>query len=74
MPYKTKKIGNKHCVYKKSDNSKVGCTTGNIKKYLAALHYNANENYSPLSCGENKEYSSHDLIKNLLREELNKLL
>lgn len=40
MPYYTKKEGNKTCVYKKSDDSKVGCTTGDVKKYLAALHAN----------------------------------
>jgi hypothetical protein len=31
------------CVYKKSDNKKVGCTKGSVKKYLAALHINAHE-------------------------------
>lgn len=41
MPYKVKKIGNKHCVYKKTTGKKVGCTTKkNLKKYLAALHLN----------------------------------
>lgn len=40
MPYYTKKVGNKTCVYKKSNNKKVGCTSGSIEKYLAALHMN----------------------------------
>lgn len=40
MPYYYKKVDNKYCVYKKSNNEKVGCTDGNedsLKKYLAAL-------------------------------------
>ena len=41
MPYKTKKVGNKTCVYKKHGGKKMGCTTGSPKKYLAALHANA---------------------------------
>jgi len=39
MPYKTKG----KCVYKKDTGKKVGCTDGSVKKYLAALHANANE-------------------------------
>ncbi len=41
MPYKTKKVGDKYCVYKKDSGKKVGCTEGTEKakkKYLAALH------------------------------------
>ena len=43
MPYytrkgKSKKDKGKICVYKKEDNTKVGCTAGPIEKYLAALH------------------------------------
>ena len=44
MPYKTKKVGNKNCVYKKGSGKKVGCTGGSAKakrKYLAALAINA---------------------------------
>jgi hypothetical protein len=44
MPYKTKKVGNKNCVYKKNSGKKVGCTTGTKeakRKYLAALAINA---------------------------------
>lgn len=31
------------CIYKKDGGSKVGCTKGDVHKYLAALHANANE-------------------------------
>jgi len=47
MPYYAKKVGDKYCVYKKDGDTKVGCTAGNqqaLKKYLGALHANANEN------------------------------
>ena len=40
MPYYYKKVDNKYCVYKKSNNEKVGCTDGDkesLNKYLAAL-------------------------------------
>lgn len=40
MPYKTRKVGSKTCVYKKSDGKKVGCTSGPVKKYLGALYAN----------------------------------
>jgi predicted DNA-binding protein YlxM (UPF0122 family) len=39
MPYKVKG----KCVYKKEDNTKVGCTKGSVDKYLAALHANVDE-------------------------------
>ena len=39
MPYKVKG----KCVYKKEDNSKVGCTKGSVDKYLASLHANVDE-------------------------------
>ena len=41
MPYKTRKVGDEYCVYKKQGGKKVGCTKGTEKakkKYLAALH------------------------------------
>lgn len=44
MPYKTKKEGNKTCVYNKITGAKRGCTKGPIKKYMAALHANVKEN------------------------------
>jgi DNA-binding ferritin-like protein len=39
MPYTAKG----KCVYKKDTGKKVGCTTGSVKKYLAALHANVDE-------------------------------
>ena len=47
MPYTHKKVGDQYCVYKKDTGKKVGCTDGNkeaLRKYLAALHIQANEN------------------------------
>ena len=43
MPYTHRKVKGKQCVYKKSTGKKVGCTTGPLQKYLAALAINANE-------------------------------
>ena len=43
MPYYHKKIGNKNCVYKKDTGAKVGCTKGDVHKYMAALQINAHE-------------------------------
>lgn len=46
MPYTTRKVGDRYCVYKKDNGEKVGCTHGNkesLRKYLAALHINAKE-------------------------------
>ena len=46
MPYKVKKQGDKYIVYKKDTGKRVGATAGNkeaLRKYLAALHLNANE-------------------------------
>ena len=31
------------CVYKKEDDSKVGCTDGPVKDYLAALYANVDD-------------------------------
>ena len=42
MPYKIK--GN--CIYRKDTGKKVGCTKGDVKKYLAALHANVKEENS----------------------------
>ena len=44
MPYKAKG----KCVYKKDTGKKVGCTTGPVKKYLAALNINAHEAKKPM--------------------------
>ncbi len=53
MPYYTKKgVGSdkdKVCVYKKSNKEKVGCTSGSINKYLAALYANENLKESEFS-------------------------
>lgn len=43
MPYRTKG----KCIYHKDTNKKVGCTKGDVHKYLAALHANANESTEP---------------------------
>ena len=48
MPYKTRKVNDKYCVYKKDSGKKVGCTKGTEKakkKYLAALHIAEDEEY-----------------------------
>jgi len=54
MPYYTrkgtsKKDKGKTCVYKKEDNTKVGCTVGPVEKYLAALHINESKENNDLS-------------------------
>lgn len=43
MPLTHRKVKGKQCVYKKSTGKKIGCTTGPLQKYLAALAINANE-------------------------------
>lgn len=43
MPYEVRG----KCIYKKDGGSKVGCTKGSVKKYLAALHANADESVKP---------------------------
>lgn len=63
MPYSYKKVGDQYCVYKKDGGEKVGCTDGNkeaLKKYLAALHINANEQ---------KQQSVFDIIREHLLQE-----
>ena len=62
MPYKVKG----KCVYKKDTGKKVGCTDGSVKKYLAALHTNANESID-------YELTKEDL-EEIIQEELEKLL
>jgi len=61
VPYKTKG----KCVYKKDTGKKVGCTKGSVKKYLAALHMNANESID-------QELTKEDL-EEMIKEELEKL-
>jgi len=43
MPYKVKG----KCIFKKDGGAKVGCTKGDVNKYLAALHANADESIKP---------------------------
>lgn len=60
MPYTVKG----KCIYKKDGGAKVGCTKGNVKKYLAALHANASESITkPME-------NTKELIKRLIRENL----
>ena len=54
MPYFIK--GN--CIYKKDGGTKVGCTNGDVHKYMSALHANASES---------------TLIEKLVKEKLNNL-
>jgi hypothetical protein len=65
MPYSVRKgkgkDEGKKCVYKKRGKKlgkKVGCTSGDVKKYLAALYINVNE----------------AMIKRVIREEVKKVL
>lgn len=59
MPYTHK--GN--CVYKKDTGEKVGCTKGDINKYLAALHANV---------PDAKKEDIRSKLKNVLREIIKK--
>lgn len=74
MPYTVKG----RCVYKKEDNSKVGCTNGSVNKYLAALHANANESTNILKGGKSDNLTLQDIADkfnisiNNLKSELNK--
>lgn len=73
MPYKTKKVGDKYCVYKKDSGKKVGCTKGTEKakkKYLAALHIAEDEVEVKMESFkfffENKDADIEDL-KNMIK-------
>lgn len=73
MPYKYKKVGDKYVVYKKDTGKKVGSTAGNkeaLRKYLSALHINANENKTMKKTKEQvlREYIRRE-IKRALKEE-----
>lgn len=49
MPYRVRKQGEKYVVYNKDTGKRVGATAGNkqaLRKYLAALHINTNEEIS----------------------------
>lgn len=67
MPYTHKKVGDKYCVYKKDTGKKVGCTDGNkesLRKYLAALHIQANEG-TELSLRETLRLEIRKILKSL---------
>ena len=71
MPYKTRKVkGKGTCVYKKKGGKKVGCTKGSIKKYLAALHSNVDEEIKK----ENKtmRITKAELMK-IIKEEIDNM-
>lgn len=82
MPYTHRKVGDEECVYKKDGGTKVGCTKGSIKKYLAALHANANESITENKTPKIFSYTAYrlpteDELKeidscNLNAEEINK--
>ena len=63
MPYTVKG----KCIFKKDGGAKVGCTKGSVKKYLAALHANADESTTPQ---EVMTEDTKSLIKRLIRENL----
>lgn len=65
MPYKVKKVGDKYVVYKKDTGKRVGATAGNkeaLRKYLAALHINANESVT--------EQELRSIIRQLVLQEI----
>lgn len=71
MPYEARG----KCVYKKDGGAKVGCTKGSVKKYLAALHANADESVEPEDAiietkNDLTSETTKDLIKRLIRENL----
>lgn len=70
MPYTHRKVGNKDCVFKKEDGSKVGCTSGSIDKYLGALHANASESVKSDEIVTKVNESTKELIKRLIREKI----
>lgn len=59
MPYKVKN----NCVYKKEDNKLVGCTKGDVNKYLGALYANAKESVNKLVGGKADSLSIEDIAK-----------
>jgi hypothetical protein len=65
MPYKVKG----QCVYKKDSGAKVGCTKGDVDKYLAALHANVDESTeimnesNKLKGGKSDKLTPEDIAK-----------
>ncbi len=74
MPYTVKG----KCVYKKDSGAKVGCTKGDVNKYLVALHANTNESENKIVGGKADKLSLDDIAKKFkvklskLTKELNK--
>lgn len=68
MPYTARKVGDQYCVYKKDSGEKVGCTDGNkesLRKYLAALHLNANESVNELTINS---VGVRELLRKIFRD------
>lgn len=68
MPYKYKKVGDEYVVYKKDSGERVGATAGNkeaLRKYLAALHINANESTMKIK---------ETILRELIRKEIKRAL
>ncbi len=68
MPYTARKVGDQYCVYKKDGGEKVGCTDGNkeaLRKYLAALHLNANESVNELTINS---VGVRELLRKIFRD------
>ena len=61
MPYKVKG----QCVYKKEGGAKVGCTKGDVKDYLAALHANVDDvnESNKLKGGKADKLTPEDIAK-----------
>lgn len=60
MPYTVKG----KCIYKKDGGAKVGCTKGDVNKYLAALHANVDESTeNKLVGGKSDKLSIKDIAK-----------
>ena len=71
MTYKYHKQGDKYVVTKKDTGEVVGHTNGNkdaLKKYLAALHFNTNENKN------NKVYMKLTELKEIIKEQIREVL
>ena len=69
MPYTYKKVGDKYCVYNKNTGKKIGCTSGSIKKYLAALHANV-----PDAKNEKLKEGIKKIIRQFLKEDENVIM
>lgn len=59
MPYKVKG----QCVYKKDSGTKVGCTKGDVDKYLAALHTNVDESMENINESNKLKGGKADKLK-----------